>query len=355
MIDINGKKYFKVFDLSKMNRANDPDGIITEEFLFKAAQNYDPENIHEAVFWSRHPRYFDDEPRTGGYIDSVLAIGKKFYVSFSEVLPWMKDLYESKEFKRCSAEFVIMTHQDKKLEYFYAMCPTNMPGVRGLPPLDAAQFADKNHLFAADDKIEKRFSFANNHFELPFKTKISTNMQNPQLVALAKKNNIAVSDSMTDDQIQSAIEVKFSELNSAKTEADTKLAQEKKTKAIELVESAIAAGKITAAEGENFAERKEALQKFAEADYAAAKIMFDGMTGDPEASLLKKSNLSSNKVDLKNKNTGSSDLSKVTFDDVISDPEKYFGRFTDEELQKMHKEDRRWKDITIGQLDSTKK
>ena len=355
MFDYNGKKYFEVFDLAKMNRANDPDGLITEEFLFKAAQNYDPVNVHEAIFWGRHPRFWDDEPRTGGYVDSVLAMGKKFYVSFSEILPWMKELYDSKEFKRCSAEFVVLNYEDTKLEYFYAMCPTNMPGVRGLPPLDPAHFTDtdKKHTFVSGESIEKKFSFTNN-FELT-KPKISNNMQNAQLVSLAKKHNISVTDVMTDDQIQSAIDAKFTEINTALTDAGKKLSDEKKAKAVELVDAAIASGKIGAEDGENFAERKEALVKFAESDYTAAKTMLDGMTDNPESSLLKKTNLASNKVDLKNKTAGNPDMSKVTFDDVIGNPEKYMGKFTDEELKQLHQEDPRWKNAGIAkEFDSSK-
>lgn len=349
MFEINGKKYFKVFDLSMMNRSNDPDGIMSEEFLSKAALNYDPVNVHEAVFWSDHPLPWSPEPRTGGYIDSVLAIGKEFYVSFSEILPWMKELYDTKEYKRCSAEFVILSHQEKKLEYFYAMCPTNMPGVRGLPPLDSAHFKNNKHAFIEGDQIEKRVSLINN-FELNFQNKNSTIMQNAQLVALAKKNNITVTESMSDTEIQTALEAKFTEISTAKADADKNLALEKKNKAIELVDAAIASGQLKPSdnEGDNFAKRKEAIIAFAEADYDAAKIMLSGMPSDPSGSLLGKSGLESSKVDLKNAGGKSSDANGVTFDDVIGDPEKYMGKFTDDQLEKMHKEDPRWKNAGLA-------
>ncbi|MBK9333852.1 MAG: hypothetical protein IPM96_15955 [Ignavibacteria bacterium] len=98
MFELNGEIFYKVFECGKIPSYMDPSKKYNENYIAEVAKNYDPVNVHEAPFWIGHPEYFT-EPRSGGWIKRVLAVGKELYVTFSEVYPWMKELFNSGEFK----------------------------------------------------------------------------------------------------------------------------------------------------------------------------------------------------------------------------------------------------------------
>lgn len=347
MIEIDGKKFFKVFDLRKVSKHADPKKLITEQFLANAANNYDPVNVHEAVFWDKHPELKGPEPLTGGYVAAVLANGPEFFVSFSELLPWLVSAYTRKIFKRYSAEFAIIDFEGKDLEYFYAMCPTNAPAVRGLDPLDVSQLDTgdgKTHVFAESEKIKERvvFNFSQEEFKIDFdipKIKTTDMSQNKDLVAAATGMGISVTEDMTDTQISAAITRKFSE---TKTSAETSQQSAAQVKASSMLDSAIASFKINSAE-------KEALLPFAVSDFDKCKAYVDAL---PVKAEYKDSGID-NSTPAAASPASAPVESKTSFAEVLANPE-LVENFTEDQLKAMHASDPKWKGNVPGFVDRTR-
>lgn len=202
----NGKKYYHVFTTGahpgKIN--------VTDKMLEEIAKNYDPVNFHEAPVWLGHPddqEGVNNEPEALAWIDSVLAVGNKLYVSFSFVSDEMKKLIEKQSFKRVSVEFVKYKADDgKEILYLYAVGLTNRPAVKGLEPIT---FAGKNF----NHNYSERFAF-NENFQ-----NYNSNQMNQYLIKVAELFGLDVSKFTTESSLQEAITHKY---NEAKTQTPVK-------------------------------------------------------------------------------------------------------------------------------------
>lgn len=131
MFELNGEIFYKVFEVGKIPSYMDPAKKYSEDYIYQVAKNYDPVNIHEAPFWVGHPDW-RQEPRAGGWIKKVVAMGKELYVSFSEISEWLKGLYNSGEFKKCSVEMgdLEVDSEGNAIPYLWALGATNIPAVK---------------------------------------------------------------------------------------------------------------------------------------------------------------------------------------------------------------------------------
>lgn len=331
----NGKKYYHVFTAGTY-----PQGNVGEDFLNQVAANYDPANYHEAPVWIGHPD--DDgtsEPEALGWIDSVIAIGNKLYVSFSHVSDKFKQLIDDGAFKRVSVELVkFKTDDGVDVPYLYAVGLTNRPAVKGLQPIS----------------FKERKTRTDYHNKILFENKFNTTM-NQYLIKLAQKLGLDVSKFTSDDKLSDAIDIAADKLKDEKPEvpavppvsppvpatapdADTQVAELQKEVAelnqervANLVDNAIEAKKI-------LPKDKAVWENLAKTNYTAAKSALGTMSVHPS---LQGKQIGSADV------TGAPDISdpkffkegsvKYTYEEVIKD-HSLMKNFNAEELALMKKE-----------------
>lgn len=252
----NGKTYYHVFTAGNYTQAN-----ITEEDLREIARNYDPVNFHEAPVWLGHP---DDvnhsgntEPEALAWIDSVIAVGNKLYVSFAYVSDKMKQLIDTQAFKRVSVEIVKYDTDDaRQLIYLYAVGLTNRPAVKGLEPI-----AFTGHKFRNDpvQKFLYHEKFINHN----------SNQMNQYLIKVAELFGLNTANFTTESSLQEAITLKFNDLkatispvppapapapavNAEVADLQKKLETLQEERVSELVETAVAEFKILPAQKAEF-------------------------------------------------------------------------------------------------------
>lgn len=326
MFEINGEKYFKVFECGKIPSYMDPQHRFNEDYISQVARNYDPENVHEAPFWVGHPDW-RSEPRAGGWIKKVAAIGKELYVSFSNISEWMKELYDSGEFKKCSVEMgdLEVDSNGTVVPYLWALGATNIPAVKGLPVM---KFSDRKF---DESRLKNKVCFSLMNFDYNLKPK--PNIQMEQLKKLAASLNITLTGSETEEQMTKSIEEKTAALKASESAASDALRKSEEAKAVKLVDDAIEAGKIVPAQKDDFTA-------FAKSNYEGCAKLLASMAGKP---LTGDSGVATGS-DAK---PAADLLSQVAYEDVLREPEKYVGKLTDEQFEKMKAASARFADTAV--------
>lgn len=308
---------------------NYPQASISEEMLQEIARNYNPKNFHEAPVWLGHPddsQNGNSEPEALAWIDSVIAVGNKLYVSFSHVSDKMKELVNNQMFKRVSVEIVQYKSDDgKKFPYLFAVGLTNRPAVKGLPPI---QFAGKKYNSQYESQYLFNESFQNN----------PTNTMNPFLIGIAKALHVDVSKYVADESLNAAIVQKLSELqkpapektpdtdNGSRSEIENLKAQiqQFETERIaSLIDGAIKAFKILPANRDQYV-------KLAKADFALASSTIEGLP--VHADLADKQVNTSKAVNMADPKFKTDSGDKLTYEDYLKLPAEKQSRFTDEEV-----------------------
>lgn len=313
---IDGKKYHHVFTAGSY-----PQGNIDEAFLKEVAKNYDPKNFHEAPVWIGHPddQEGSSEPEALGWIDSVIAIGGKLYVSFSAVSDKLKQLIDSQTFKRVSVELVkYKTDDGLDVPYLYAIGLTNRPAVKGLEPITFG-----THKFNTD--------FAVKYF---YNDKLNNPNMNMYIQKIAKKLGIDVTKFTTDETLTDEItrvsdekpETKKAEPESENTETETnspevdqlskEVAMLKEERVAALVDNAINAKKI-------LPKDKASWVSLAKGNYTAAKATLESLSVRPELADKQVAGAGAEGADLEDPKFLNKEGQKMTYREYIKlDPDK---------------------------------
>jgi len=338
MFELNGEIFYKVFECGKIPSYMDPSKKYNENYIAEVAKNYDPVNVHEAPFWIGHPEYFT-EPRSGGWIKRVLAVGKELYVTFSEVYPWMKELFNSGEFKKCSVEMgdLEINSEGQAIPYLWALGATNIPAVKGLPALS---FPDADHKMSDNSRLKGKVCFSLMNFDYDNKTnkkfenKIKFNTEMENIKKLAQTLGITIPEDAKEADITSSIETKITEIKASEAKAIKDLQESNDNAAVKLVDNAVELGKITPAQKDEFLN-------FAKASYQACAKVLNTI---PEKNLTGGDTIAKgrfqNANDLKNPA-----LSNVTYEDVLRDPDKFIGVLKEDEILKLKEGSARFKDV----------
>jgi hypothetical protein len=317
MFELNGEIFYKVFEVGKIPSYMDPAKKYSEDYIYQVAKNYDPVNIHEAPFWVGHPDW-RQEPRAGGWIKKIVAMGKELYVSFSDITEWMKELYNSGEFKKCSVEMgdLEVDSNGTVIPYLWALGATNIPAVKGLPVL---KFTDTKF---DQDKLKNKVSFSLLNFDYNLPT-INNNTEMESLKKIAASLGITITGKETEAELTQAIEDKTVQLKASEASAAEALRSASEANAVKLVDDAIAAGKIAPAQKEEFLP-------FAKSNFDGAVKLF--------ASMQAKNLTSESGVAKGADKTGATDeFAKVAYEDILKDPDKYVGKLTDAQFEDLSK------------------
>lgn len=323
-MEFEGKKYYHVFTAGNYPQAN-----ISEEMLQEIARNYDPANFHEAPVWLGHPddnQSGNGEPEALAWIDSVIAVGDKLYVSFSHVSEKMKELVNSQMFKRVSVEIVqYKTDDGKKLPYLFAVGLTNRPAVKGLPPI---QFAGKKYNSRYESQYLFNESFQNN----------PTNTMNPFLISIAKALHVDVSKYVADESLDAAIHQKLTELQKPKPasgpELDTtskaeiqslkaQLEQFENERVASLVDGAIKDLKI-------LPNARDQYVSLAKANFKLAVTTIEGLPVHKD--LTEKKIDAAKPVNMEDPKFKTESGDKLTYEEYLKLPAEKQARFNDEEV-----------------------
>lgn len=328
----NGKKYYHVFTAGNYTQAN-----ITEDDLMEISSTYDPVNFHEAPVWLGHPneQEGDCEPEALAWIDSVMAVGNKLYVSFAYISDKMKQLIESQAFKRVSVEIVKYNTDDgKQFLYLYAVGLTNRPAVKGLEPISFSGHK-------SNPKFTERLAF-NEKF-------INHNNQtmNQYLIKVAESVGLDISKFTTDSSLQEAINLKFNELkaeaekkpepapapadNPAVAELQSKLDLIEEERIADLVDSAVRDFKILPA-------HKDTWKALAKSNFKIAKASIENMSVHKDlADKVIKPGQTSGSIDFSDKKFTNANGQKITYKDYLSMEDSDQNMFTDEEVAELRK------------------
>ncbi len=326
MFELNGDIYYKVFEVGKIPSYMDPAKKFNEDYIAQVARNYDPVNVHEAPFWVGHPEW-RSEPRSGGWINKVAAIGRELFVSFSNISDWMKELYESGEFKKCSVEMgdLEVDSSGTVIPYLWALGATNIPAVKGLPVM---KFSDK---ICDESKLKNKVCFSLMNFD--YNLKLKTNKEMEQLKKLAASLSITLAGNETEEQISKAIEDTTAALKASESASAEALRKSEDARSAKLVDDAIEAGKITPAQKDEFLA-------FAKSNYSGCEVLF--------ASMDAKDLTSDSAVNKGADKFGATDeFSKLAYEDVLKEPEKYVGKLNDEQFQKLKEKSVRFADTSV--------
>lgn len=320
----NGKKYYHVFTTGAHPGKID----VTDKMLEEIARNYDPANFHEAPVWLGHPDdNKDGEPEALAWIDSVLAVGNKLYVSFSYVSDEMKKLIENQSFKRVSVEIVkFKTDDGKEVLYLYAVGLTNRPAVKGLEPIT---FAGRKY----NHDYSERFAF-NEKFQ-----NYNSNQMNQYLIKVAELFGLDVTKFTTESSLQEAITVKFNEAKTTSPVKDKEInsdfatlqaqyneLQQERVK--ELVDGAIKDLKILPA-------NKEEWENLAKTNYSIAKQSIANMSTHKD--LVSKIVDTGNTPNLTGEKFKKTDGSTMTYREFLKMDPVSQSKYTTEEVAELKK------------------
>lgn len=334
MFEFNGEIFYKVFEVGRIPSYMDPSKKYNEEYINQVAKNYDPVNVHEAPFWVGHPDW-SSEPRAGGWIKKVIAIGKEMYVSFSEISSWLKELYDSGEFKKCSVEMgdLEINSDGVTIPYLWALGATNIPAVKGLPVL---KFKDKKY---QEEKLLNKVSFSLLNFgydnQQNKSLKIKNKIEMDSLKKLADSLGITLAGEETAEAITELIEKRTSELKASESEAQKNLEKSKNESAAKLIEDAIKDGKITPA-------LKDEYMIFAKADFSSCEKIISAL---PANDLTNKSDVTKGKSF--SADTSKVKLSDLTYEDIIRTPGKFIGVLSEDDVMKLKEKSMLFKDTQV--------
>jgi phage I-like protein len=219
---INNKKYYHIFTAGKYPQAQKE---FTVEMLWRIAQIYNKVTVHEAPFWIGHihpaDRFrADDEQRAIAWVDTVIVIENKLFVSLSYASDQFKYLIENKDYKYVSAEFDYYTVDGKEELYLHACALTNRPAVQGMEALSLPQqFNFESHNYKPGKGTPIYFELQND-----LQNQIN-NQMNEFLKSIAKSLGLDLSKFTTDSSLSEAIiktqSDKFSEIGTLKDAVDT--------------------------------------------------------------------------------------------------------------------------------------
>lgn len=325
----NGKKYYHVFTAGDYTQAK-----VTPEMLQEIAGSYDIK-FHEAPVWLGHPEEVNQggasEPQALAWIDSVIAIGDKLYISFSYVSEQMKQLVDSQAFKRVSVEIVrYKTNDGKEFCYLYAVGLTNRPAVKGLEPIS---FAGKKF----NSTFKQRFAFNEN-----FSNYNSNHNMNEYLKKVATSLGLDLTKFTTDSSLQEAITIKFNEV---KAKADNPVVKQdgtlaavqselneiKEERIAELVDGAIAAFKVKPADKQKWIE-------LGRTNYNVLKDTIATMSTHKDlVDKVVTGSVGSKVPDLANPKFTDKDGKKITYSEFLKMDPKVQAKFTEEEVAELKK------------------
>lgn len=279
MLDIGGKKYYEVFKAGTYQLPDNKSVTITPADLKTVSENYDPLKFHEAPVWIGHPD--DEKAEALGWVESVYADGESLYVCFSFISEDWKQLVASEKYKYVSVELPLMDVNGKQQRYLYAIGLTNKPAVRGLEPI---MFRD--HKFNTSATEFLKFSF-------PIFNQSNKTTMNEHLMKIAEMCGLKASDFSDDaalavavgkqvadfktniEDLQKKVKAADTTGNDAKfAELNNKIKTLEGERVVNLIDTAITAGKIIPAQ-------KESMIKLAEANYDEAKKMIDAAPKNP--------------------------------------------------------------------------
>lgn len=153
------------------------------------------------------------------------------------------------------------------------------------------------------------------------------------LKKIAASLGITVSGKETEADLTLAIEEKTKQLKASEASAAEALKNASEANAVKLVDDAIAAGKITPAQKEEFLP-------FAKSNFDGAVKLFASMQAKDITSESKVSK-SADKLD------AADEFSKLTYEEVLKSPEKYVGKLTEEDFLKLKQNSSRFSDTGI--------
>lgn len=316
MFEFNGEIFYKVFEVGKIPSYMDPSKKYNESYIQQVASNYDPENVHEAPFWVGHPDW-RSEPRAGGWVKNLAAIGKELYASFSEMSDWMKELYNSGEYKKCSVEMgdLEVDSNGTVIPYLWAIGATNIPAVKGLPVLKF-----KDEVFD-ESKLKNKVSFSllNFDYKNKFETKKNTEMES--LKKLAASLGIDLTGKESEAELMFTVETKLNELKASHANAVKTIEGSKKENALKLVDGAIESGQLNPAQRDEFTDF--AIEKFSAAEKIISALPKKDLTGDS------KINGGQSKFSL------GGESKDLTYEEVLKEPGKFIGILSEEKLQEL--------------------
>jgi len=318
MLELNGDIYYKVFEVGKIPSYMDPKKKYNEDYIFQVAKNYDPVNVHEAPFWVGHPEYMS-EPKAGGWIKKVVAVGKELYVSFSDILPWMKELYDSGEFKKCSVEMgdLEINSEGESIPYLWALGATNIPAVKGLEPLK----------FSDDSKLHNRVCFSLINFDYKTKQKPKTM---DTIKKLADSLGIKYNSNITEEDLSLAIDDELKRLKSSESDLSTEINKITNDRVIKLIDRAVTSGKITPAQKEEF-------ESFAKTNFDQCEKILESLPGKV---------LTDTQIKAQS-NFAKSNQPDVTYDEILRNPDKFIGVLDEEEILALRSNSVMFKDTNI--------
>lgn len=235
-----------------------PQGEVTEADLKEIAKNYSP-TYHEAPMTLDHKR----EGSALGWVNKVVAQGKKLFVGFSKISDKAKELVANGEYKRPSIE---IANYEGIGKYLRAVSLVNFPQVKELPefvfskqdrdgkPLiyfseDVSDFNKedfKTEIIKDNKTIMKSnaITFADKYFNITFSEKTeyeeAFDKVIPKVEAMAEKLKNKESEIVE-------LERKFAE-------AETKLGEVQKQKVNTLVNQAFSDGKILPAQKADYVD-----------------------------------------------------------------------------------------------------
>ena len=320
-VEIDGKKYYHCFTAGQYAQAT-----ITSEHLRQIAERYDA-SVHMAPVWIGHPSEDPSqvgvwEPEALAWVDSVIAVEDKLYISFAYVGPEFRQLIESHKFKYVSVEIVTYNDPDAgDYLYLFAVGLTNRPAVKGLPPLTSVAFTGRAFRKDHQSRVAFSESFQKNN-----------NNMNKHLLDIAKAANVAT-DNMTEEAIVAAVTAKFAASpvqEKPTTESDSELQDLKaKLEAVEaervaeLVDTAVKSQKILPAQVDKFTS-------LAKADFKLCKEILSQLPAKED--LTKHSVTHGGKVNFADPRFKDPAGKQITYRDYLKMDADGRAAFTDEEV-----------------------
>lgn len=285
---------------------------LTAKDLKDIAANYDRE-FHEAPLIAYHNDGNLKEPPKLAGIAEVKAKGKELLVKFANIADEAKEI--SKFYSRPSVEIATYLRNGKSLRYLRAVALTNFPQIKGLPVLsfDDSQKEpelENIEMYSSDDVT---LTFNNNQTE-------GEQKMHEELKLFCEQIGISFSEDADESHALIDAAAKFKEINE-------ELNGLKKTRNQQLIDEAIAAGKLLPAQ-------KEGWLKFAEADYHACR---DTLTHQPVSKILagRQVKIQEMKItDIDNPKFFNDSGKRITYKDVMEDV-VLRERFSDEEIKQL--------------------
>lgn len=299
-------KFFKVFRAGKY-----PQGNVSVDDLKEIAANYSTD-------YKKSPLTLEHKDgKSYAWVHALKVDGDTLLAAFDEVSDEAINLTKG-DYRYPSVEIANYEHNGKKMKYLRAISLTNFNEVKALPQLKFS-----------DDNVIAYYSEFNIQFE---NSENQTSYMKNLIKKFSGKFGLKLSDNATEDELFNAVCAKFDEnpnqdkeLLQKYNELQTEIKSINQSRVEDVLESAVATGKITPAQ-------KDKYRKFAEVDIDSAKTVFNEMPVLPEfkKDVVNGSNVS-RAVDTTDAKFSKKDGTHYTYEEVIKDP-KLVKTFSESEL-----------------------